>query len=86
MSLARLCIFLGIVACIVGGIFFILPGNFVYSQMITFYVTAYGSLLLPGLGTNKNLEFFIRKSPTIILVLTGLVFIIVGLYHEIKVK
>ncbi len=86
MSLARLSIFLGIVACIVGGLFFILPGNFVYSQMIASYVTTYGSLLFPGLGSNKNLEFYIQKSPTLLLGLIGLLLILGDLYSDIKRK
>ncbi len=83
MTVARFLIFIGVAACIVGGIFFVLPGDFVFTGMIMYYVTTYGSFIIAGLGSNPNTVFFVEKSPTILLVITGLIFILAGFGLEI---
>ncbi|MDD5024790.1 MAG: hypothetical protein PHN79_06775 [Methanoregula sp.] len=65
------------------GIFFFLPGDFVFTEMIMYYVTTYGSFIIAGLGSNPNTVFFVQKSPTVLLVITGLIFILAGFGLEI---
>lgn len=84
MALSRFIKFVGVMACIIGGIFFIMPGDFIFTQLTMSYVTKYGSLVLPGLGSNPNLAFYVEKSPTIILVIIGLFCILVGIGMDVK--
>lgn len=78
MKLARFAIMLGIVILLIGGIAFILPGEFLFSGNIISFVRTTGSLIIPGLASNPSLSFFIQKSPAFILIILGLILMLVG--------
>jgi len=84
MTLARLCIMLGIVAFIIGVISFVLPGEFLYSGDIISFVSTFGSLLIPGLGSNPSLCFFVQKSPSFLFVILGLILTFIGIARARK--
>jgi hypothetical protein len=84
MTLARFALMIGIVLLAVGGISFILPGDFLYSGVIVSSLTTYGALLLPSLKNNPSLVFFVQKSPEFLFIILGLVLILVGIVKSIK--
>ena len=79
MTLARLCKMLGIVALLIGGVSFILPGEFLYSGGIISFISTYGSLIIPGLKSNPSLEFLVQKSPALLFMVLGLILILIGM-------
>jgi hypothetical protein len=84
MTLARFAIMLGIVLIVIGGVSFVLPGEFMYSEEIIAYLTTYGSLIIPSLKTNPSLMYFVQKAPDFIFMITGLLLILIGLIKSIK--
>lgn len=84
MTLARFGIMLGIVVLIIGGIALILPGQFFYSGEIIEVVKTYGTLIIPGLGSDPSFSFFVGKSPAFLCIILGLILVLVGVIKSIK--
>lgn len=84
MTLARMAIMLGIVLVAVGGIAFLLPGEFIFSRGIVDFITYYGGLILPSMKVNASLAWFVQKSPAFLCTICGLLLILAGGIKSIK--
>lgn len=73
MSVAGLVQKIGIVALVVGGVGFFLPGEFLYFPALQAWLTHYGDLLFSGISQNPMVQLLILKAPVILLLLIGFV-------------
>jgi hypothetical protein len=71
MSVAGLVQKIGIVALVVGGVGFFLPGEFLYFPALQSLLTKYGDLLFSGISANPMVQMLIIKAPVIFLALIG---------------
>jgi hypothetical protein len=83
MGLPRLLKFIGLAALVAGIIAFLLPSEFIYSPVITEFLTKFGEALAKGISTNPTVILLIAKAPAIFLAGVGFVLVFWGCIKDL---
>jgi hypothetical protein len=83
MGLPRFLKFIGLAALVAGIIAFLLPSEFIYSPIMSEFLTKFGDALFKGISSNPMVKLLIAKAPAILLAGAGFALVFWGCIKDL---